>query len=102
MEGGLTMFVSNNTAYDLTVDNLRIACANNGIKTTIRPHLDGYIVYFDGHPGDAAIHSGTYGHEADCFETYGMPWDHGDVTGWLTIDQLIYALLHGELEEDVE
>lgn len=97
----MSFYTLTNEEYSKAVENLKAVCAEAGVEVTrTRPHMDGFIVYFSGYDGDAAIHSGTYGHEANCFETYNMPWDHGDVTGWLTVDQLVYALVHGELEDE--
>lgn len=38
---------------------------------------------------DAVCHNESYGGKEGLLETYGMPEDNGDVTGWLTADDVI-------------
>lgn len=51
-----------------------------GINFIWRHSFDGYQWLFPEFRGDAIIHSFSYGNKQGYFETYGMPWDNGDVS----------------------
>ena len=40
----------------------------------------GFQVLFEGTQGDAVLHNGSYGRERCLWETFGFPWDYGDVS----------------------
>lgn len=54
-------------------------CAENGIPYSIEPILDGYAICFPWCFGDVACHQYTGGNEW-YVESYGFPWDDGDIT----------------------
>jgi len=41
---------------------------------------------------DAICHKWSYGGEQGFFETFGFEEDNGDVTGWLTADEVVSRL----------
>lgn len=49
---------------------------------------------------DAVCHNGSYGGKEGLLETYGMPEDNGDVTGWLTAEDVIKRLKVEKEEKD--
>lgn len=64
----------------------------------------GFIVHFEGLPGDAALHDGTYGRYTGQWETYKMPWDYGDVSvhSSASVAKMLGALKRGEPWEKYE
>lgn len=53
----------------------------NHITFTCAPIFDGYKWTFPHLPhGDVALHHGTYDSNKGYVESYGMPWDEGDVS----------------------
>lgn len=53
------------------------------------PYFFGAQFTFPNIEGDVICHDGSYGHELGLFESYHFPWDEGDVTGYLTIEDFI-------------
>lgn len=51
----------------------------NDVIATKYLMFDGYQWKFPFTNGDVILHSGSY-HNDTCVESYGMPWDRGDVT----------------------
>lgn len=91
------------TIYTKAFEELVDQLFDSGIEITeVKPWFDGYIVKFSGYDGDAACHMGTYGGPAGYWETYGMPWDGSDVTGWLSTERLVAALITGELPDECD
>lgn len=87
--------------YDEALQELENMCEVEGIVITeIKPWFDGYVVKFQGYDGDAACHMGTYGGPEGYWETYHMPWDGSDVTGWLRTEQLVCGLFTGKLPDE--
>ena len=84
-----------NNAYTKTVMELLPILNFFNIKHEVERLYDGYKILFDDFPGgDAIVHMWSSGY----VETYGMPWDDGDVTT-MTPQELVMRLcnqLEGE------
>ena len=64
------------------------------ISYTVSQFKGGYQWTFPNYPhGDIAIHSGTYYSDEGFLESYGMPWDNGDVSIYKPYDMAL--LLQG-------
>lgn len=74
----------------------------NNIPFTYEPLFDGGKWTFPKYPhGDVALHSGTY-HSAEGYvESYGMPWDNGDVSVCLP-HEMICRIIGEESRESGE
>lgn len=73
-----------------------------GIPYELVPVFDGFKIDLEWCGADAIIHSGGYGGTAGLLETMGFPEDGDDVTGWLTVPQVLERILHAwnQLDED--
>lgn len=62
--------------------NLLNLCSLNNIKiTSVMVFLNGFRVTFENwEQGDAIMHDGSYYNNLRDWETYGFPWDDGDVS----------------------
>lgn len=71
---------------------------NEGIGYTVANLYDGYqwcnIDRLEG--GDVVIHSGSYNNKKGYVESYGMPWDEGDVTS-CSIEEMV-DLITGRID----
>lgn len=61
-------------------------------KTPI-PHCGGWVIKFPWCDGDFACHECSYGGPDGLWESYKFPWDEGDVTGYLTIQDIVANLV---------
>lgn len=61
------------------IETFRQLLIDHGIPFTEYPLFDGIKWCFPFTDGDVAYHAGTYDNDT-CVESYGMPWDRGDVT----------------------
>ena len=52
----------------------------SGICFEVKRLYDGWQLIFPGYGGDVACHSGTIGATKGYVESYGFPWDNGDVS----------------------
>ena len=43
-------------------------------------YQNGFQITFEGLPGDAILHDGSYGNAIGMWETMGFPWDYDDVS----------------------
>jgi len=67
-----------------------------GISFEWHKLYDGYQWTFPAYPaGDIALHGGTHGAGLGFFESYGCPWDNGDVSV-LSRTEVIERLNKGE------
>lgn len=74
------------------MDKLELYLKENGFdyeRTTEEKPLFGKFDQIRCGEWDAVCHNGSYGGNKGLLETYGMPEDNGDVTGWLTADDVI-------------
>jgi len=69
-----------NPIYKERINIIVDACFNNDVPYEVRPLFDGYQIRFPWCHGDVACHSGTYGCNDGCVETYAFPWDEDDVS----------------------
>ena len=65
-----------------------------GIPYELTPIFDGFKIEVEWCGADAVIHSGAYGGTDGLLETMGFPEDGDDVTGWLTVPQVLERVLH--------
>ena len=70
-----------------------------GIPFSIQHLMSGWKWTFPDYPGgDVICHEGAYGVTQGHVESYGMPWDNGDVTH-CTPSEMVVALLTGEMPQ---
>lgn len=70
-----------NNYFERIVD-LTLALSDNGVPCHVEDLYDGYKVTFPWCDGDVIAHSGMLG-GGECgytVESFGFPWDEGDVT----------------------
>ena len=66
-----------NNAYFANITGLLNELAANGVPAQLFECYEGYQLRFPWYScGDVVCHRGTYGQ----LESYGFPWDEGDVT----------------------
>ena len=68
--------------YFETIADLVLALSDNGVPCHVEDLYDGYKVTFSWCCGDVIAHSGMLG-GGECeytVESFGFPWDEGDVT----------------------
>ena len=66
--------------YFERIADLVLALSDNGIPCHVEDLYDGYKVTFSWCRGDVIAHSGMLGREGYNVESFGFPWDEGDVT----------------------
>lgn len=68
--------------YHERILDLVIALSKNKVPCYVMPLYDGYKVTFPWCDGDVIAHSGMlgYGEYGYSVESFGFPWDEGDVT----------------------
>lgn len=59
-----------------------------GIKHDVESLYDGGKITFPNSEGDVVCHDFSYGSQFGLFETMGFSWDEGDVTGYLTLEEV--------------
>lgn len=70
-----------NTIIARTANIFNHALDDFGIKYEMIPRFNGYQWLFPEHPGiDVIAHSASYGIKDMYVESFGAPWDNGDVT----------------------
>lgn len=69
-----------NEKYVRTVGLAGIILGEYGIQYDIHALHGGAQITFDWNEGDGVCHSFSYGNETGNIETYGFPWDNGDVS----------------------
>lgn len=73
--------VTLNLERTMALANLLTICETEGVKVReVASFQNGFQVLFDGTNGDAILHDGSYGRSMCLWETYGFPWDEGDVS----------------------
>lgn len=71
----------NNNKFYAPIKEFTFLLLRNKIPFSFAPLYDGGQWTFPAYPnGDVAIHSGTYHSDEGYLESYGMPWDEGDVS----------------------
>lgn len=68
--------------YFERIADLVLALSDNGVPCHVEDLYDGYKVTFPWCDGDVIAHSGMLGY-GECgytVESFGFPWDEGDVT----------------------
>ena len=81
-----------NLSYMNALVDLVVECRKRNVEIRDFGTINnGLQVWFEGFDGDAVIHDFSYGHECGMWETYKMPWDHGDVSV-LTTEELVDRL----------
>lgn len=86
--------------YDCAKRVLNEALEQAGFHYHVHPLFNGWQWTVDELPfGDIIIHDFSYGHERQCYETMGFPWDDEDVTGYLSLDDLM-GLLKGAVKDE--
>lgn len=69
-----------NRTYATTIFALVNLLSNRKIPLSISFCWDGLQIRFPWNHGDIICHSGSYGHDQNCVESMGCPWDDDDVT----------------------
>ena len=69
-----------NPAYAKPIIDLANLCTEDNIPCTINTIYDGFQIRFPWNNGDMVCHGFSYGHAEGYVESYGCPWDEGDVT----------------------
>lgn len=79
------------TIWAMSAANLLFALEEKKIKYELHRCCQGFGFVFPELPNepDVAINEGTYGGDEGLFESWHFPDDNGDVTGWLTVEQVI-------------
>ena len=81
-----------NTVYDIAADEMEKLLTENGIKYILQPLFEGWQFYIKGTNGDIVCHGGSYGGDSGLWESMGFVWDKGDVTGYLTAQEVVSRL----------
>ena len=72
-------------------------CTNAKVYYELTRLYDGWIIMFkkgDTKIADAIQHNHSYGHEQDLLETMGFKEDYGDVTGYVTAEEVFEWVDH--------
>lgn len=80
------------TIYNAAADEMEKLLIENGIKYTRQPLYEGWQFYIHGTYGDIICHKGSYGGKDGLWESMGFVWDMGDVSGYLTAQEVINRL----------
>ena len=69
-----------NTKFSPVATYFNMLLAQHGIEYHMSPCRDGFQWTFPHLNGDVVIHSGSYYSDEGYLESFGMPWDGGDVS----------------------
>ena len=87
-------------SYEKTRDIFNELLDRFGIEYTCRNHHNGYQWYFPAFPsGDIICCDGSYHADKGYVESYGFPWDDGDVSTMLPQEMILYLI--GERTEHI-
>lgn len=75
-----------NSAYAISILTLANALTAYNVPYTLNVIWDGLQIRFPWNHGDIVCHSGSYGHDQNCVESMGCPWDDDNVT-CLSLDE---------------
>ena len=78
--------------YDIVADEMENLLIKNNIEYTRKPIYGGWQFYIHGTDGDIVCHEMSYGGDSGLWESMGFVWDKGDVTGYLTAQEVIDRL----------
>lgn len=84
------MIHSNPAAYAAALETMTDLLIGEGIPYVTTTLANGYQITFPSVKGaDIICHDYSYGGAQGLWESYGFPWDEGDVTGNLTSAEFI-------------
>lgn len=78
--------------YDIAADKMEKLLIENSIQYTRRSLYEGWQFYIHGTDGDIVCHCSSYGGKGGLWESMGFVWDMGDVSGYLTAQEVISRL----------
>ena len=81
-----------NTVYDIAADEMEKLLIENNIKYRRKRCYEGWQFFIDGTYGDIICHNCSYGGNDGLWESMGFVWDDGDVSGYLTAQEVINRL----------
>ena len=80
------------TIYDVAANEMEQLLIENGINYISQRLYEGWQFYIHGTDGDIVCHEMSYGGKDGLWESMGFVWDKGDVTGYLTAQEVINRL----------
>lgn len=78
-----------NFDYIYAINLLSAALDEKNIPHKKQKLFNGGQILFDWCNGDIICHSSSYGSKEGKYETMGFPWDKGDVTGNLSLQEVM-------------
>ena len=81
-----------NAVYDVAANEMEQLLIENGINYISQRLYEGWQFYIHGTDGDIVCHGGSYGGKDGLWESMGFVWDMGDVSGYLTAQEVIGRL----------
>ena len=81
-----------NTVYDIAADKMEKLLIENNIEYNRIRLFEGWQFYIRGTDGDIICHKYSYGGKDGLWESMGFVWDMGDVSGYLTAQEVINRL----------
>ena len=78
--------------YNAAADEMEQLLIDNNIKYRREQCYEGWQFFIDSTDGDIVCHRSSYGGNDGLWESMGFVWDEGDVTGYLTAEDVIRML----------
>ena len=93
--------IYSSTIWAKSTAELLLTLEKKKIKYKLQRCCKGFSFIFPELPNepDVAINEGTYGSDEGLFESWHFPDNNGDVTGWLTVEQVIEKVENAKKEK---